>query len=146
MHRFKFNGLAYLFCTFAVTCHAGPFSDAEKAWIDAHPIIKFSIHEKYAPYLNTTDSLKDAGVFKSLLTKMQECTGQEFIPIWRNSDHDVLKQLAAGEVDFIIDPPTITGQVLQVGTLSESIFWGHDAIITKTSNALENPIQSLKLA
>jgi two-component system sensor histidine kinase EvgS len=141
-----FNGLAYLICTYAVSCHAGPFSDAEKSWIDARPIIKFSIHEKYAPYLNATDNLKDIGVFKSLLTKMQECTGQEFIPIWRNSDQDVLRQLAVGEVDFIIDPPTITSRVLQVGTLSESIFWGHDAIITKTSAALANSNHPLKLA
>lgn len=141
-----FNGLACLFCTYAFACYAGPFSDTEKSWIDARPIIKFSIHEKYAPYLNSTGSLKEAGVFKSLLTKMQECTGQEFIPIWRNSDQDVLRQLAVGEVDFIIDPPTITSSVLQVGTLSESIFWGHDVIITKSSAELANSIHPLKLA
>ena len=38
----------------------------EKLWIDANPIVRFSIHEKYAPYLSESGNLGKAGVFKRL--------------------------------------------------------------------------------
>ncbi len=146
MHRFTLPLIALIISSYGVCSYAGPFSEIEQSWIDAHPVVKFSIHEKYAPYLYESPNTLQAGVFKSLLAKMQECTRQEFIPVWRNSDQDGLRQLAAGEVDFIIDPPKISHEVLQFGTLSNSIFWGQDAIITKTSNSLKTPNNNLKIA
>lgn len=146
MHRFTLPFIALILQSYGVCSYAGPFGEAEKSWIDAHPVVKFSIHEKYAPYLHESPNNLDAGVFKSLLAKMQECTRQEFIPVWRKSDQDGLRQLANGEVDFIIDPPKISSDVLQFGSLSNSIFWDHDAIVTKTSNALRVPSNNLKIA
>lgn len=146
MHRFALQLIALMLSSYGVCSYAGPFSEAEKSWIDAHPVVKFSIHEKYAPYLYESTNTLDAGVFKSLLAKMQECTRQEFVPVWRSSDQDGLKQLATGEVDFIIDPPKISDDVLQFGALSNSIFWDHDAIVTKTSNVIKTPSNNLKIA
>ena len=104
----------------------------EQRWIDAHPVVHFSIHEKYAPYLEINEK-GESGVFHNLLSKLSQFTQQEFLPKWRKSDHEGLQQLVNGEVDFIIDPPTLDEEYLKFGSLSEAIFWGHDAIVTKRS-------------
>ncbi|MBU3612269.1 response regulator [Polynucleobacter sp. MG-27-Goln-C1] len=144
MHRFILKKVFSLCCIYGGLVHAGPFSTAEQLWIDAHPIVRFSIHEKYAPYLAESNQRESAGPFKALLSKIEECTRQQYVPVWRKSDPEGLKQLSKGEVDFIIDPPSIDDHVLQFGSLSEAIFWGHDAVVTKTSNKLEAP--NLKVA
>ncbi len=61
--------------------HAGPFSAAEQSWIDVHPVVRFSIHEKYAPYLTESNKHKSAGPFKALLSKIEECTRQQYVPV-----------------------------------------------------------------
>ena len=111
---------------------ANALSPSEQGWIDAHPIVRFSIHEKYAPYLEETSNGRP-GVFRSLLSKLEAFTQQEFIPTWRKTDREGLQQLARGEVDFIIDPH-IEDEALKFGSLSEAIFWGHDAILTKATH------------
>ncbi|WP_255534063.1 ATP-binding protein [Polynucleobacter sp. MWH-Berg-3C6] len=115
--------------------HAQALSPAEQRWIDQHPVVHFSIHEKYAPYLQSND--KGSGVFHALLKKLGEFTGQEFLPKWRNTDQEGLNQLAAGEVDFMIDPPNLNDEYLRFGSLSEAIFWGHDAVLTASPNSIE---------
>ena len=143
MHRFILNG-SLIFCILTGgVAHSTPFNKTEMEWIDAHPVVRFSIHEKYAPYLNAPSHPIEGGVFLSLLLQLGKITGQQFVPRWRKSDHEGLKQLANGEVDFIIDPPEITDRVLQFGSLSESIFWGYDVIVT-TKEA--TPINPLKVA
>jgi two-component system sensor histidine kinase EvgS len=126
------------------TAYAGPFSAAEQLWIDAHPVVRFSIHEKYAPYLRQSDQQEGTGVFKALLSKLEECTRQQYVPVWRKTDQEGLNQLSKGEVDFMIDPPRLSDHVLQYGAPSQAIFWGHDAIVTKTSNQLNPP--NIKIA
>ena len=113
--------------------YANILSSTEQRWIDAHPIVRFSIHEKYASYLEI-NGRGEPGVFNALLHKLGQFTKQEFIPRWRKSDSEGFQQLANGEVDFIIDPPAISDEYLKFGSLSEAIFWGHDAIVTKRSN------------
>jgi two-component system, NarL family, sensor histidine kinase EvgS len=78
---------------------------SEQNWVDAHPVVRFSIHEKYAPYLRSGKDLQEMGVFRALISQLSERTQQEFIPIWRKTDQEGLQQLINGEVDFIIDPP-----------------------------------------
>jgi two-component system sensor histidine kinase EvgS len=146
MHRFILKILTSLCFIFVDLAHAGPFSAAEQLWIDAHPVVRFSIHEKYAPYLNTSSNPEEMGVFKSLVSRLEECTRQQYLPVWRKSDQEGLQHLASGEVDFIIDPPKMTDHLLKFGTLSEPIFWGHDAVITKSSIKVKNPINSLQVA
>ena len=124
--------------------HADSLSSSEQRWIDAHPIVRFSIHEKYAPSLNDASKEQRAGVFKSLLLRLGEFTSQEFIPTWRKTNHEGLQQLARGEVDFIIDPQ-IDDEVMKFGSLSEAIFWGHDAILTNSAHAAK-PIDSVNIA
>jgi two-component system sensor histidine kinase EvgS len=136
MHRFILKKGFSIFFACAGLAHAGPFTTAEKSWIDAHPVVRFSIHEKYAPYLTESSHSKQVGVFKSLVSKLEECTRQQYLPVWRKSDQEGLQQLSKGEVDFIIDPPNINEHVLQFGSLSEAIFWGHDAVIINASSAL----------
>ena len=134
MHRFIFCA-SFLICPIFTevigAAYANTINKAERQWIDAHPEVRYSIHEKYAPYLQEGDSKNPPGVFHVLLKKMGEHTGQEFIPRWRKTDHEGLRQLANGEVDFMIDPPTFDDEYLKFGSLSEAIFWGHDAILTK---------------
>ncbi|AGG34370.1 Histidine kinase [beta proteobacterium CB] len=139
MHRSPLKKVLALCCIYGGLSHAGPFSTTEQLWIDAHPVVRFSIHEKYAPYLTPSSNREGAGPFKTLLSKIEECTRQQYIPVWRKSDQEGLQQLSRGEVDFIIDPPSMNDHVLQFGSLSEAIFWGHDAIITKTSGRLDSP-------
>ena len=139
MHRFILKKVFTLCCIYTGLAHAGPFSASEQSWIDAHPVVRFSIHEKYAPYLNLSSKQQGAAPFMALLSKMEECTRQQYVPVWRKSDQEGLKQLGKGEVDFIIDPPDINKHVLKFGTLSDPIFWGQDAILTKISNRLDSP-------
>lgn len=139
MHRFILNRVLLLYCTYGGLAHGGPFSAAEQSWIDAHPVVRFSIHEKYAPYLAPENIQESAGPFKALLSKLEECTKQQYVPVWRTTDPEGLKQLRKGEVDFIIDPPNINDHVLKFGSLSEAIFWGHDAVIRKASGSLDSP-------
>ncbi|MBU3616159.1 ATP-binding protein [Polynucleobacter sp. JS-Polo-80-F4] len=119
-------------------------SSTEQEWIDAHPVVRFSIHEKYAPYLDANEN-GQSGVFHSLLNKLGEFTKQEFLPKWRKSDQEGLDQIANGEVDFMIDPPTLEDEHLKFGSLSEAIFWGHDAILTKRSKN-DVPIEPINIA
>ncbi|QWD59883.1 ATP-binding protein [Polynucleobacter sp. MWH-UH35A] len=124
--------------------NAHSFNAIEQQWIDAHPVVHFSIHEKYAPYLEVNEK-GESGVFHGLLSKLGEFTKQEFLPKWRKNDQEGLHQLATGEVDFIIDPPALDDEHLRFGSLSEAIFWGHDAILTKR---LDNtrPIKPINIA
>lgn len=139
MHRFILKNMLAVCCSYASLTQAGPFSTAEQSWIDAHPIVRFSIHEKYAPYLDQASNRESPGVFRTLLSKIEECTRQQYVPVWRKTDQEGLKQLGNGEVDFIIDPPSINDQILKFGSLSEAIFWGYDAVVTQASNKLDSP-------
>ncbi|QWE16419.1 ATP-binding protein [Polynucleobacter sp. AP-Nino-20-G2] len=145
MHRFILKGFISICCLSGGLVYAKPFSAAEQLWIDAHPVVRFSIHEKYASFLQESTNPKDRGIFRSLLTKLEECTRQQYLPIWRKSDEDGLQQLLKGEVDFIIDPPAITDHTQQFGTLTESLFWGHDAIVTQRGVKPEASAQNTKL-
>lgn len=144
MHRFILKKVFVLCSVYVSLTYAGPFNATEQSWIDAHPVVRFSIHEKYAPYLTTSKTQEGKAPFKALLTKIEECTRQQYVAVWRKSDQEGLKQLSKGDVDFIIDPPSINDHVLQYGSLSEAIFWGHDAVVTKNSSKLDSP--SLKIA
>jgi len=124
--------------------YANLLSSAEQRWIDAHPVVRFSIHEKYAPYLEINER-GESGVFYSLLSKLGQFTKQEFLPKWRKSDQEGFEQIANREVDFIIDPPALNDEYLQFGSLSEAIFWGHDAIVTKRSKN-ETAIEPINIA
>jgi two-component system sensor histidine kinase EvgS len=118
--------------------HEKKMSSVEQRWIDQHPIVHFSIHEKYAPYLQTGKNNENSGVFYGILKKLGEFTGQEFSPKWRKTEQEGLKQLANGEVNFIIDPPSLNDEYLRFGSLSEAIFWGHDAILTTGPKNIES--------
>ena len=132
MHRSSCKA-SLIFCLFMHgVVQAVTLGPSEQNWIDAHPVVRFSIHEKYAPYLRSGKDLQEMGVFRALISQLSERTQQEFIPIWRKTDQEGLQQLINGEVDFIIDPPA-NEQFLQFGALSEAIFWGHDVVLTPTS-------------
>jgi len=135
MHRFTIRSALFV-CLLAGGANGlaqpNSLSPAELRWIDAHPIVRFSIHEKYAPYLqNEVNS--NCGIFYTFLKQLGEFTQQEFRPQWRKTEQEGLRQLANGEVDFIIDPPSLNETYLQFGSLSEAIFWGHDAVLTTSS-------------
>ena len=139
MHRF-ISSLALLACILAAgITHAHSLSYEEQQWIDAHPIVRFSIHEKYAPYLQSNRDSTDAGVFHMVLEKLGNYTRQQFLPAWRKTDKEGLHQLAKGEVDFIIDPPEVDDEYLRFGSLSEAIFWGHDAILINKNKGPIDP-------
>jgi two-component system, NarL family, sensor histidine kinase EvgS len=135
MHRFFVKAVFSCGLLFCEAVHAASISSAEQHWIDAHPIVHFSIHEKYAPYLLEGEDAGSQGVFHKILQKLSEYTQQEFRPKWRKTEQEGLKQLANGEVDFIIDPPPLNDEYLRFGSLSEAIFWGQDAIVTRRNNS-----------
>ena len=132
MHRFiaRHTLTASLLINGVAFAHS--VSTEEQKWIDAHPIVRFSIHQKYATYLHNNEDEANPGVLNELLKKLGAFTQQQFLPIWRNTDQEGLRQLAKGEVDFIIDPPSIDDEYLRFGSLSEAIFWGHDVVLTKS--------------
>lgn len=132
MHRFIQNVILLFGLISGSISYASDLSSAEQRWIDAHPVVHFSIHEKYAPYLENQDS---EGIFALLLKRLSKFTQQEFRPKWRNNEQQGLEQLTNGEVDFIIDPPTMSDEYLRFGSLSEAIFWGHDAVVTKQNKS-----------
>ncbi|MBU3578123.1 ATP-binding protein [Polynucleobacter sp. UK-Kesae-W10] len=138
MHRFVTLSVWILGLAIWGSARAEHLSAIEQKWIDAHPIVKFSIHEKYAPYLHESPDPRKNGVFKALLQQFSQYTQQEFQPVWRKSEREGLEQLAQGEVDFIIDPPTFNDAHPQFGMLSEAIFWGHDVILTKRLAPTQN--------
>ena len=139
MHRFILKNAVSFCCIVVGSAQAGSFNTVEQSWIDAHPVVRFSIHEKYATYLAQSNDPQEVGVFRSLLSKMEECTRQQFLPVWRKSDQEGLEQLRKGEVDFLIDPPTINEHFLLHSSLSKAIFWGQDAIVANVSNKLNAP-------
>ena len=145
MHRSIIRIAAYiLFNGVLGNAYANLLGPVEQGWIDAHPIVRFSIHEKYAPYLEATER-GEFGIFHSVLSKLGEFTKQEFLPKWRKNDKEGLQQLANGEVDFIIDPPSLDDEYLKFGSLSEAIFWGQDAVLTKRSKN-DTPIDPINIA
>ncbi len=133
MHRFIKNSTALVFFLVNGLSLAQPLSVQEQQWIDAHPIVRFSIHEKYASYLQNTKSDTGSGVLHRVLEKLSGFTQQQFFPIWRKTDQEGLQQLEKGDVDFIIDPPPFDEEYLKFGSLSEAIFWGQDVILTKNN-------------
>jgi two-component system sensor histidine kinase EvgS len=133
MHRFIINGSLIIGLLLSSTVRAQSLSPEEQGWIDAHPIVRFSIHEKYAPYLNDGANSGSSGIFHDLLKRLGQFTNQEFMPIWRKADSEALQQLANGEIDFIIDPPHLD-EYHPLGALTDPIFWGHDVIMTKQSS------------
>ena len=135
MHRFIIRSIVMSGLISSGALHAMTLSPAEQRWIDAHPVVHFSIHEKYAPYLENQPGRGTAGVFNGLLQKLGNFTQQEFRPKWRRSEQEGLKQLSSGEVDFMIDPPTMNDDYLRFGSLSEAIFWGQDAVVTRSDRA-----------
>lgn len=145
MRRFMIRNIVLLSALCSGALHAMTPSAQEQLWIDAHPIVHFSIHEKYAPYLNTSEDGRGAGIFHHLLERLSGFTQQEFRPKWRKSEQEGLRQLANGEVDFIIDPPPTNDDYLRFGSLSEAIFWGQDAVITKRT-LISDAISSTNIA
>ncbi len=133
MRRSIFNAVLLFFIFGEGLAHSSSMSLEEQWWIDAHPVVHFSIHEKYASYLREGKEGEGVGVFQALLTKLGQYTQQEFVAKWRKTDQEGLQQLATGEVDFMIDPPAINDRTLKLGSLSEAIFWGHDAVVTRTT-------------
>ena len=122
---------ALLFSMGAVANDRFPnFTDTEKQWITNNPIIKFSIHEKYRLYW-------DSGIYPKFFKKLNHCSGLQFQPVWRNNEQIGLDQIRNGEVKFIIDPNTAFALP---GLISEPIFWGQDAVISKNPNAISQPL------
>lgn len=101
------------------------FTQIEQMWIKAHPIVQFSIHEKYRPYW-------DSGIYPKLFSKLKDCSGLEFSPKWRSSEEVGIHQIRNGEVSFVIDPSQQLESAVS-GRLTEPIFWGHDVVLAAHS-------------
>lgn len=121
-------GLSIALCFQCAQAQGGfpQFTQAEQEWIKAHPIVQFSIHEKYRTYW-------DSGIYPKLLSKLKDCSGLEFSPKWRSSDDVGIHQIRSGEVSLVIDPNRQLESAVP-GRLTEPIFWGHDVMIAMQSN------------
>ena len=129
MHRFIFLSAIVICVTVSHFAHSFSLSSEEQKWIDANPIIRFSIHEKYRSFLNSAGDKEGEGVFKTLLNHLSESTQQEFHPIWRDSDTEIFHQLTTGQIHFVIDPPEFNQKQHPTLLLSDPIFWGHDVLV-----------------
>ena len=76
MHRFIIRIVLICGILWNGASYAHPISPAEQRWIDAHPIVHFSIHEKYAPYLQNQD---EAGIFNLLLKNWAIIPNKSFV-------------------------------------------------------------------
>ena len=110
------------------------FTSSEKQWIQKNPIVKFSIHEKYRHYWTS-------GFYPNLLAKLKECSGLDFEPVWRNSDKSILEEFKSKQIQFIIDPD-ISSSVIDMGFVSDPIFWGHDVAVKKSINSDRSEVGS----
>ncbi len=121
-------GLSIALCLQCAHAQGGfpQFTQEEQEWIKAHPIVQFSIHEKYRSYW-------DSGIYPKLLSKLKDCSGIEFSPKWRSSEEVGIHQIRNGEVSLVIDPTRQLESVIP-GRLTEPIFWGHDVILGKQSS------------
>ena len=121
-------GLSIALCLQCTHAQGGfpQFTQEEQDWIKAHPIVQFSIHEKYRSYW-------DSGIYPKLLSKLKDCSGIEFLPKWRSSEEVGIQQIRNGEVSLVIDPSRQLESVIP-GRLTEPIFWGHDVMLTKQSD------------
>ena len=121
-------GLSIALCFQCAHAQGGfpQFTQAEQEWIKAHPIVQFSIHEKYRLYW-------DSGIYPKLLSKLKDCSGLEFSPKWRSSDDVGIHQIRNGEVSLVIDPNRKLESAIP-GRLTEPIFWGHDVMMATQSN------------
>jgi two-component system, NarL family, sensor histidine kinase EvgS len=127
-------GLSIALCIQCAHAQGGfpQFTQAEQEWIKAHPIVQFSIHEKYRAYW-------DSGIYPKLLSKLKDCSGLEFSPRWRSSELVGIQQIRNGEVSLVIDPNRQMESAVS-GRLTEPIFWGQDVMmatqppITSSSN------------
>jgi len=121
-------GLSIALCFQCAHAQGGfpQFTQAEQEWIKTHPIVQFSIHEKYRPYW-------DSGIYPKLLSKLKDCSGLEFSPKWRSSDEVGIHQIRNGEVSLVIDPNRQLESAIP-GRLTEPIFWGQDVMMARHSN------------
>ena len=129
MHRFIFLSTVFVCVTVSQLSHSFSLSSEEQQWIDANPIVRFSIHEKYRPFLASAGGKEGEGIFRMLLNHLGESTQQEFHPIWRDSDDEILDQLTTGQIHFVIDPPDFGQQQHPALLLSDPVFWGQDVLL-----------------
>ena len=134
MHRFIFLSTVFVCVTVSQLSHSFSLSSEEQQWIDANPIVRFSIHEKYRPFLASAGGKEGEGIFRMLLNHLGESTQQEFHPIWRDSDDEILDQLTTGQIHFVIDPPDFGQQQHPALLLSDPVFWGQDVLLGYKTN------------
>jgi two-component system, NarL family, sensor histidine kinase EvgS len=118
MHRFIL-GVMVFFALVSKSSVANSLSQKEQEWINANPIVYFSIHEKH-----------EASSFSAILDRLNQFTQQEFHPKWRRSDAEGFAQLGNGDVHFMIDPPAIHQDLFWLGSLSKALFWKQDGFHT----------------
>ena len=134
-----------LFSSTAVAHHIA-LTPAEQAWIKAKPVVYFSIHEQHAPYLAPIDGSGQVGVYQSLIDALSRQTQQQYQPIWRTNDAELVGLLSKQSIDFVIDPPPASQKQRRVGIWSEPVFWGHQVMVTRTETLLDSPVIAQKMA
>ena len=133
-----------LYCSMAFAHHI-ELTPAEKAWIKAKPVVYFSIHEQHAPYLAPLDGNGQIGVYQSLINALSEQTQQQYQAIWRSNDVDLTQLLSKQTIDFVIDPPSHLSKA-NTGIWSDTLFWGHAVVVTRTETLAGNPVIAPKTA
>ena len=139
MHRFIFLSTVFVCLTASNFVHSLSLSSEEQKWVDAHPIVRFSIHDKYRPYLSSAADKEGKGIFRTLLDRLSEHTRQEFHPIWRHSDAEIFHQLTSGQIHFVIDPPHLDHKPGPALLLSDPVFWGQDVLVGYKGANLDKP-------
>src|SRR5690606_25133253 len=77
------------------------FTDAERAWIRAHPVVRVAVDATNAPYTFIDSAGEFAGVHADLLKMIARRTGLRFEVVPRSTLKGLEDDLRAGRADMV---------------------------------------------
>ena len=102
-------------------------------------IVRFSIHEHHKSYLKDSHLNYEKGILRKILDRISKDSGVIFEPLWRTGTSSGEHELAAGKVEFIIDPPSSLIKNTPQTLLGPSFFKGHAAVIKRHGYLIKEP-------
>ncbi|WP_407973149.1 ATP-binding protein (plasmid) [Burkholderia pyrrocinia] len=109
---------------------ATTLSPAEKAWIQAHPVVYFSTAREYPPFLFHDEKGNMAGVTADMLNLITTQVGLRFEP-----------SRSAPTNDAVVILPVMSATANQRGYLTTSPYsWSGFAVVTRVGHPLRQPI------
>src|SRR6218665_1474322 len=91
-----------LFCLLPVTLSAAPLSEAQQAWVKAHPVVRVGIESNgWAPFDVIDEKGRHTGLSGDYLALLGQRLGLRFEPVLMKDWASALKALRNGQVDLL---------------------------------------------